>query len=133
MRVVLDSNVIVSALSTEGLCNRIFEYCIVKKHTIVISKHIIKEVRSTLRDKFKVNDIAISSTIKFLQEWCELDGHNKLSKRICRDADDDEIIALAKDNNVQYIITGDKDLLVLKKIDGISIISPRELFTLMKY
>jgi putative PIN family toxin of toxin-antitoxin system len=132
MRVVLDSNVIVSALSTEGPCNYIFEYCIKKKHTIVISQYILKEVYTTLKNKFEADETKTSFAINFLKEWCELNSYKRLTKKICRDSDDDEILALAKDNNTEYIVTGDKDLLILKKINNTNIISPREFLILLK-
>jgi putative PIN family toxin of toxin-antitoxin system len=44
---------------------------------------------------------------------------------VCRDKDDDNVIAGALAANVNYIVTGDNDLLVLRKYKGIKIISPR--------
>ena len=45
---------------------------------------------------------------------------------MCRDPDDDEIIATAVAGNCDFIITGDKDLLVVQRFSGIEIVSPRE-------
>ena len=49
-----------------------------------------------------------------------------LSSPICRDADDDNVLATAKSGNCECIITGDKDLLVLVEFEGIKIYTPRE-------
>ena len=45
---------------------------------------------------------------------------------ICRDSDDDLILACARDAVADYVVTGDEDLLVLKNYEGISILNPRE-------
>ena len=46
--------------------------------------------------------------------------------KICRDADDDFILAAAVKAGCDYLVTGDKDLLVLKKVSGLNIVTPRE-------
>jgi predicted nucleic acid-binding protein len=45
---------------------------------------------------------------------------------ICRDSDDDLILACAGDAVADYVVTGDEDLLVLKNYEDISILNPRE-------
>lgn len=75
----------------------------------------------------KANDIII-----YLREQCVIKGYKKLSEKVCRDPDDDNILALARDNRADYIITGDKDLLVLEKFDLIPIIDPRKFWSIIK-
>ena len=50
--------------------------------------------------------------------------HPKL-RAVCRDPDDIKILGLAVASNADYIVTGDKDLLVLKSFQGILILNPR--------
>jgi putative PIN family toxin of toxin-antitoxin system len=50
---------------------------------------------------------------------------------ICRDADDNRILAAALDSNCSRLVTGDADLLILKKFKTVSIISPREFLELI--
>ena len=52
-----------------------------------------------------------------------------LELRVCRDPDDDNILAAAESGKCDCIITGDKDLLVLKAYKGIDILNPREFIT----
>ncbi len=125
MKVVLDSNVIVSAFATRGLCLSIFELSILT-NTVVVSKYILSEVERILKNKIEVPINTVNNIIKYLEETCEILDYKKLPKRVCRDKDDDNIIALALSNNMNLIITGDKDLLVLKKYKHISIISPKD-------
>lgn len=52
--------------------------------------------------------------------------HNLKVRNICRDADDDNILACALAAKADYLVTGDADLLELKMHKGISIITPRD-------
>ena len=45
---------------------------------------------------------------------------------VCRDKDDDIVLACALEAAVDYLVTGDKDLLILKKFRGIRIVTPRD-------
>ena len=49
-----------------------------------------------------------------------------LRKPVCRDPDDDELLAIALAGKAEIILTGDKDLLTLKQFQGIKILSPRQ-------
>ncbi len=125
MKVILDSNVIVSAFATRGLCSSIFELSVLTD-TIIISEYILNEVERILKKKIHIPHNIVNQIMNYLKETCEIMSYKELPKRICRDKDDDNIIALAFSNNINLIITGDKDLLVLKKYKHISIISPKE-------
>ena len=74
----------------------------------------------------------IKIIIDYLQEFCLKSTYSKLSDNICRDKNDNDIIALALSNKVDYLITGDNDLLVLKKYKNIKIINPREFWVIVK-
>ncbi len=131
MRIVFDSNVIIAAFASRGLCNSLFEMS-VEKYTIVISEHIINEVRTAFSKKLKMQDKIIVEIIDYLHEFCELQSYTPLRKSISRDKDDDEILALASSQKVDYIITGDKDLLVLETLDTSKIITPRDFWNIAK-
>ena len=46
--------------------------------------------------------------------------------KVCRDPDDDPILAAAVNSRCAYLVTGDNDLLSLSKVEGVSIVTPRE-------
>jgi putative PIN family toxin of toxin-antitoxin system len=54
----------------------------------------------------------------------------KLDKVVCRDPDDDLVIGTAVAGGATFIITGDKDLLVLHEAFGVKIVSPNEFISL---
>lgn len=125
MKVVLDSNVIVAAFAARGLCGALFELCL-DRHTTILSDFILAEVRRAFAQKLKMPQHSISKIESYLREICVLSSFDKISKNICRDKDDNNVIALAVSAKADFIITGDKDLLVLKKYQSVRIVSPRE-------
>ena len=131
MKLVLDSNVIVAAFAGRGLCSSLFELCL-DRYTIVISDYIVNEVSKALLNKLKMPLKNVGIIIAFLKEFCTLLAYTKLPDGVCRDKNDDDIIALAVSNDADYIITGDNDLLVLKKYKNIKIINPREFWTIVR-
>jgi putative PIN family toxin of toxin-antitoxin system len=125
VKVVLDSNVIVAAFAARGLCGALFELCI-DRHTIILSDFILTEVRRAFAQKLKMPQHSIGKIESYLKEICTLSLFDKITENICRDKDDNNIIALAVSAETDFIITGDKDLLVLKKYKSVRIVSLRE-------
>ncbi|MCL5070677.1 MAG: putative toxin-antitoxin system toxin component, PIN family [Actinobacteria bacterium] len=128
--VVLDTNVLLSAIVFEGIPEKILKSCIVEnKFDTVISPEILAGLVKKLKFKFGFSD-------KIIKEW-ELIFKNTLKNmlpvyntKICRDADDNKIIDLAVFSRAKYIITGDKDLLTLGKYNDIKIITPADFYNL---
>ncbi|HPJ39277.1 MAG TPA: putative toxin-antitoxin system toxin component, PIN family, partial [Spirochaetota bacterium] len=93
---------------------------------------ILREVSKNLEKKFRIPRKSINEVVAYLSEFCTILNCEKLPENVCRDRDDDGIISLAFQNAVKYIITGDKDLLVLEKYKMVRIITPREFWALSK-
>ena len=131
IKVVLDANVIIAAFAARGLSNSVFELCL-DKFEVIISEYIIKEISRKLIHKIKIPEERVNEIIDFLKDSCTIFNYESLKERICRDKKDDEILALAKGSSSKYIVTGDKDLLVLNNFDNIKIINPRQLWEISK-
>jgi uncharacterized protein len=131
MRVVLDANVLVAAFATRGLCHALFELC-VDQHEIVLSSEILKEVAGALQKKMKVPLAVVQDTTDFLVNHASIQKPKRLSKRVSRDPSDDHVLALAEQSKADYVITGDDDLLVLKRHSGIPIVLPRQFWEILK-
>ena len=125
MRIVFDTNVILSALITHGLSARVLDICI-DKHEIFISPWIVGEVVEKLEKKFKVKISEINRTEMFLSNVFRVVKPESELPNICRDNDDNNVLQLADFVLANLIITGDKDLLILKKFHEIEIINPRD-------
>ena len=131
MKVVLDSIIIIAAFTSRGLCNSLFELCI-EKYEIIISTFILNEVTRNLSKKFKLPKNKVDAISNYLKEYATIKKYKTMAKPICRDIDDDEIISLALEHSIKTVITGDKDLLVLKKYQTIQFVTPREFWELLK-
>lgn len=125
MRLVLDTNVLIAAFIARGSCAELFEHC-ARHHVLVTSDFILAELREQLVGKFKFSRVEVSEVVMLLLSRMLVVQPANLSARVCRDPDDDEIIATAVAGNCECIITGDKDLLVVKRFSGIEILSPRD-------
>ncbi len=124
MRVVLDSNVLIAAFATRGLCESLLEVCF-SDHELFVSEHLLSEVQRNLTMKIKLPTGIIQDIILLLRDRGTLIIPDLVSEDACRDADDLPILGLAQAASADCIVTGDKDLLVLGRFGKISIYSPR--------
>jgi putative PIN family toxin of toxin-antitoxin system len=131
MRIVLDTNVILAAFASRGLCAELFEVCLAG-HTIILSEHILAEMRKALTNKIKLPPDTVEDIIGYLKDTAEIVLPEPLDVSICRDKSDIAIIGTALRGNAGFIITGDEDLLSLKIYKGIKIINPREYWHILK-
>jgi putative PIN family toxin of toxin-antitoxin system len=125
MKIVLDTNVVVAAFASRGLCEAIFELCL-DSHDIVVSEHLLREIHTALDRKLKVPRKAADAIISFLRDNAILVRPKKLPADACRDPKDIPILGLALAAGADCIVTGDTDLLVLKKFRSIPILTPRD-------
>ncbi len=124
MRVVLDSNVLVAAFATHGLCADVFEHCLYQQ-TIVISDYLLTEVQRNLCKKIKLPPAKADTVRKFLAGIAEIVKPAKLPKDACRDPRDVKVLGTAVAGKAKVIVSGDQDLLILKKFKTIQILTPR--------
>jgi len=66
-----------------------------------------------------------------VRELTEVIAPPPLEQPVCRDPDDDAVLALGVAANVDLIVSGDKDLLTLKSFQGIAIVTPAEALRLI--
>jgi putative PIN family toxin of toxin-antitoxin system len=125
MKVFFDTNVLVAAYATHGSCNDLLNHCIVH-HIVCLSDFVLKEIENKLLHKIKLTPDETNLIMTFLRKNCVITEETKLFRHISRDHDDDHILAAALYGQVDCIITGDKDLLVLKKIESIPILQPAD-------
>ena len=126
MTIVFDSNVIISALiATSGTAKDVFLYC-GERFRIIISDYIINEVSEKLRSKFDFSGTEIKEVTDFLETHTELVKPADQKLELSRDKKDNPVLNLAVSADADFLISGDNDLLVLKKVKGMRIISPAE-------
>jgi putative PIN family toxin of toxin-antitoxin system len=125
VRIVLDTNVLIAALIARGVCHELLEHCALR-HTVLTSEFILNEVAEKLVGKFGYSEELSTSAISIFRSRLEIVITLSLDSPVCRDPDDDNILAAAISGNGDCVVTGDKDLLVLKRYEGIDIFSPRD-------
>ena len=123
MRVVFDTNVILAGIVAEGLCREIVETHI-PKHTPILSEPLWDELVAKLRDKFdlEADELPFLSLYRRHATWVD---PRPLEKSVCRDPDDDWVLGTAVAGKADVIVTGDEDLLTLRRHQGIAILKPR--------
>lgn len=124
MRVVLDSNVVISAFTTQGLCQLLFEHCL-DRHDLILSEGLLEEIGRFLGKKTKLPTDQVMEILDYLRAEVEVVRPHPLSAAVCRDPDDVEVLGTALSGKADVIVTGDQDLLTLKEFRSIRIISPR--------
>jgi len=124
MKIVLDANVVVAAFATRGLCESILELCF-HSHEIVLCEDLLDEILRNLQEKINLPGGIVEDIGKLLREHASIVSSIPLAADICRDPDDVKILGLAVAAHADCIVTGDKDLLILEKFQGIPILTPR--------
>jgi uncharacterized protein len=132
MRVVLDSNVVVAAFAAHGLCESVFEVCLLQ-HDILISPRLLDEITRNLARKLKMDEKTVQGIKRLLVDNGTMLEPEKISGNLCRDADDLHILGLAKAGHADCIVTGDEDLLIIKHFGDCDILTPRQFWSLMTH
>jgi uncharacterized protein len=125
MNLVLDTNVLIAAFIAKGFCHILVEQCL-RVHSVITSEFILNELREKLTKKFKYSDADATTVEALLRSRVRVVNPIPLEGNVCRDPDDDMVLATALTGKAACIITGDKDLLTLKKFGDIDILAPSE-------
>ena len=127
MKVVVDTNVVISGVFFGGMPSRILEVWRDKRIDVVVSPDILEEYRRVgeqLETQF--TDVTLAPFLALLVMNAEIVEAPGLSDQVSRDRDDDKFIACALAANCQTIISGDKDLLEVTGYQGLKVVAPRE-------
>ncbi len=140
MRVLVDTNIFISALllpHSESPSNQTVKYFLLGEFTLLIPIELLEELVRTIIEKKRLSKrIAIAEAEKltgYLSEFAELIP--PLAKKITpvtRDPKDDYLMAYALVSQADYLVTGDDDLLVLKQVDKVKFVTPREFVNRLK-
>jgi putative PIN family toxin of toxin-antitoxin system len=123
-RVVLDTNVWLSALVFGGKPRQVVELLVRGMIEVVISPEILTEMRRKITQKFPDfgPDLALMELL--IEQETELARLGGVTIHVARDEDDNRVLETAVIGGCGYIVSGDKDLLVLKSYEGIQILAP---------
>ena len=126
MRIVVDTNVLISGVFFGGMPRKVLSAVIHKEITACATEEIVDEYNEIVQEMISRkqghlnNDILapLIGTMEIVEA--------KTRVELSQDPDDDKFLGCAKDAKALYIVSGDKDLLVLGKFDDIEIITAKE-------
>ncbi len=133
IKVVLDTNVLISALLWEGLPNRLLTLIKQGKIGLHTSAEIVDELEVVLgREKFESRIKELKTSVEELTSsilvLAAVYPTGEFPKVIEKDSDDNMLLACAFYSGAEYVISGDKHLLDLGSYGDVKVLSPREFF-----
>ncbi len=124
MRVFLDTNVLVSAFATRGICADLFRV-VMAEHQLVTGEVVLRELRRVLRAKIGLPARTIDDIEALLREQEVVPKPDSSIAPAVRDPDDRWILASAIVGKADILVTGDHDLLTMGRHTPIEIVDPR--------
>lgn len=124
LRVVLDTNVFVSALFGKGPPARLYDafkegrFCLVSSHTLIAE---LADV--LLRPELGIPAVDVKTAFRILRRRA-LILRPRVRVTACRDPKDDRVLECAVAGGAEVLVTGDRDLLALDPFRGIRIVTP---------
>jgi len=132
VRVCLDTNVLIAAFATRGLCADVLR-AVLTEHDLVLGEVIVAEFRRVLKSKFKVPEdrassaLAVFSTVDIVPKLAEP------SPLQVRDRADRWVLATALAGQADVLVTGDSDLLDVADQAALPILAPRDFWELLRH
>jgi putative PIN family toxin of toxin-antitoxin system len=128
MRVVLNTNVLISAVISTGVPHDVVVAGYEGEFQLIVSEATVTEFRETLQkypDRFGLTDEEIRTEVETLQYFAEFVDPDEEVNAVEDDPDDDKFLEAAVAGNAQYLVSGDQHLLTLDSFRDIEIITPR--------
>lgn len=131
MRVCLDTNVLVTAVATRGLCADVLR-TVLAEHELIIGEVMIAELRRVLTERLRVPTDRIDAIEAIFAPFPILPKPAAPSDLQIRDASDRWILATAIAGKADVLVTGDTDLLAVSQASPIRILDPRAFWELLR-
>jgi putative PIN family toxin of toxin-antitoxin system len=125
VRVFLDTNVLVSAFVSRGLCTDLLKI-VLGEHELVVSNLVVEELKRVLRDKLCAPESIFERALGILDHVEVVPSGPEF------DENDDTILAAAVESEADIFVTGDQELLAVAKRSPIPAVSPRRFMVLLR-
>lgn len=125
MKIIIDTNVVISGTFFGGYPRKIIEAVVNDKVSAYASKSIINEYKEIVDEMISMKQGKLNKNIldPFIQKLIIIKPTSKI--KLSRDKDDDKFIECAIDAKASYIVSGDKDLLDIKKYKNVEIVTAK--------
>jgi putative PIN family toxin of toxin-antitoxin system len=124
VRVALDTNVLVSAVATRGLCADLFNL-VLAEHQLVVGVTVLAELRKVLRQKFRVPQGVVEEFEALVRREAIIVGKTKALAIGIRDQSDALVLAEAVSGGAEILVTGDQELVEIADRSSVGILTPR--------
>ena len=126
MRVVLDTNILVSALLWRGTPHRCLLAVQAGLADLVVSPPILDELRVVLMTKFQFTVPDADEAVKLIRAAADMVEISGQLRVVADDPDDDKFVETARTGRAEIIVSGDRHLLALGSGAGVPVITARE-------
>jgi uncharacterized protein len=127
VRVALDTNVVVAAFATRGLCSDLF-LALVAQHEVIIPEPAIAEIERAFAAKLRFPRNQIAQIVAYLRDVAQISkpvSHSVVAKA---DREDAAIVSSAAQAGAEAFVTGDQKVLAAGKIESMAMLSPRAMW-----
>lgn len=132
MTVVVDTNVWVSLLFFRGRLDTLFHRLVLLEANLWVSTAILEELNDVCGRKFQLPDVVTEEKLRLVRVLANTHSLHGPAVDVCRDPDDNHVLQLCRETQADYLLTGDKDLLVMGAFELTAILSPSELADILK-
>ena len=130
MKVFLDTNVLVSAFASRGICADIFELVLLE-HDLLTGENVLRELGKALRQKIRLPAAVVSEVVDLVEGEALAVIKDSAPLRAPVDDDDARVLGEATHGGADLFVTGDAALLKLGRVDRLPIVSPRQFWELL--
>ena len=125
MKVFFDTNVLVSAVISRGLCRDLLRTA-TEEHDVVVSQLVVDEFKRVLRDKFGATPPALDKALMLLDDVEVTSNPTVALEAGALESNDTLILTAAIDAQADVLVTGDHGMLAKAMNLPIDVVSPRE-------
>jgi uncharacterized protein len=131
LKVFLDSDVLVAAFATRGLCTDVLR-TVLAEHELILGEVVLSELRRVLTKKLRVPPDGIRAVEAVFEGITPAPKPKKASSLEIRDPADRWVLATAEAAGADVLVTGDDDLLSVAGESVVRIVSPRAFWELLR-
>ena len=131
MRVFLDTNVLVSAFVSRGLCTDLLNI-VLAEHELLVSNLVVEEFERVLSDKLRAPKTVLARALSILDHAEAVPNPTAVPGEPGFDEDDATILAAAIEAEADVLVTGDQEFLAAAKGFPIPAVSPRKFMELLR-
>lgn len=124
MKVFIGTNVWASGLAATGLCADLLDF-VQQRHQAVVSPTVLRELPKALR-RLGLEEDVVQAACFVTQDVCQGVPEPAKAERRSRDPKDDLVLQAALDADCDWLVSGDKDLTSLKRVQRMPITTPRD-------